>query len=99
MQSKSEMIETLLLSIFRFQTNCFSFQFQSSRRCRAKVITDMRNNVMAIVKIKESHNHAVNIKRSSRSRSRKSYTENYTEGVQSETEYVDNDDYDFLGSE
>lgn len=54
---------------------------------------------MAIVKIKESHNHAVNIKRSSRSRSQKSCTDNYTEGDQSDTEYVDDEDYDFLGSD
>lgn len=59
----------------------------------------MRNNVIGIVKIKESHNHAVNIKRSSRSQPRKSCTENYTEAGQSETEYVDDEDYDFLGSD
>lgn len=80
-------------------SSVFAYQFQSSRKCRAKVITDVRNNVMAIVRIKECHNHAVNIKRSSRSQSQKSCTESYTEMGQSETEYVDDDDYDFLGSE
>lgn len=59
----------------------------------------MRNDVMAIVKIKESHNHAVNIKRSSRCRSRKLCTENYAEDGHSDAEYVDDEDYDFLGSD
>lgn len=36
---------------------------QGSRRCRAKVITDIVNGETAIVNIKGTHNHEVNIKR------------------------------------
>lgn len=36
---------------------------QGSRRCRAKVITDVINDETAIVGIKGMHNHPVNIKR------------------------------------
>lgn len=36
---------------------------QGSRRCRAKIITDVVNGQTAIVNIKGTHNHEVNIKR------------------------------------
>lgn len=37
---------------------------QGSRKCRAKVITDVINGQTAIVNIKGQHNHPFNIKRS-----------------------------------
>lgn len=37
---------------------------QGSRKCRAKIITDLINGQTTIVNVKGSHNHEVNIKRS-----------------------------------
>lgn len=39
------------------------FHFQGSRKCRAKIITDVINGQEAIVNVKGIHNHPVNIKR------------------------------------
>lgn len=37
--------------------------FQGSRKCRAKIITDVINGQVTIVNVKGTHNHPVNIKR------------------------------------
>lgn len=37
--------------------------FQGSRKCRAKIITDVINGQTSIVNVKGAHNHPVNIKR------------------------------------
>lgn len=39
---------------------------QGSRKCRAKIITDNVNGQTAIVNVKGTHNHPVNIKRNKR---------------------------------
>lgn len=41
----------------------FQFDFQGSRKCRAKIITDIINGQVAIVNVKGTHNHPVNLKR------------------------------------
>lgn len=78
MQSKGEL--TLCSSIFRLfrkvtnsrgflssRINIKSqFDFQGSRKCRAKIITDNVNGQTAIVNVKGNHNHPVNIKREKR---------------------------------
>lgn len=37
--------------------------FQGSRKCRAKIITDIINGQTSIVNVKGQHNHEINIKR------------------------------------
>lgn len=37
---------------------------QGSRKCRAKIITDIINGQTTIVNVKGAHNHEINIKRS-----------------------------------
>lgn len=36
---------------------------QGSRKCRAKIITDLINGQTSIINIKGTHNHPINIKR------------------------------------
>lgn len=58
---------SIIFRIFFFDdfwiNEIINLDLQGSRRCRAKIITDVVNGQTAIVNIKGMHNHEVNIKR------------------------------------
>lgn len=63
---------------------------QGSRKCRAKVITNIINGFTSIVKVKGGHNHAVNINR--RKPTKKSFAPDDNDGQ------ID-DNFDYLEDE